>query len=66
MLDIGNNDNFKSFKYMAKILGNTVADLLKCHQLFTELIWNEHKTKSETENTTNEYRFFLELNFVRF
>ena len=31
MLDIWNNDNFKSFKYMAKILGNTVADLLKCH-----------------------------------
>ena len=25
---------------------------------------NENKTKSENENTTNEYRYFPELNFV--
>ena len=27
--------------------------------------WNEYKTKSENKNTTNEFRFFLESNFVR-
>ena len=26
--------------------------------------WNEHKTKSENKNTTKEYRYFLESNFV--
>ena len=26
--------------------------------------WNEYKIKSETKNTTNEYRYFLESNFV--
>ena len=28
--------------------------------------WNEYKTKSETKNTTNEYRYFLERNLVGF
>ena len=27
------------------------------------LYWNEYKTKSENENTTNEYKYILELNF---
>ena len=27
--------------------------------------WNEYKTKSENENTTNEFRYFLKLKFVR-
>ena len=27
--------------------------------------WNEYKTKSEDKNTTNEYKYFLKLNFVR-
>ena len=26
--------------------------------------WKECKTKSENKNTTNEYRYFLESNFV--
>ena len=26
--------------------------------------WNEYKTKSENKNTANEYRYFLESNFV--
>ena len=26
--------------------------------------WNEYKTKCETENTTNEFRYFLESNLV--
>ena len=28
------------------------------------MCWNENKTKSENKNTANEYRYFLELNFV--
>ena len=28
------------------------------------LSWNEYKTKSEDKNTTNEYRYFHESNFV--
>ena len=28
------------------------------------VFWNENKTKSENKNTTNEYRYFLESNFV--
>ena len=26
--------------------------------------WNKYKTKSENKNTTNEYRYFLESNFI--
>ena len=26
--------------------------------------WNEYKTKSGNKNTTNEYRYFLELNLL--
>ena len=26
--------------------------------------WNEYKTKNENKNRTNEYRYFLESNFV--
>ena len=28
------------------------------------LYWNEYKTKSENRNTTNEYRYVLESNFL--
>ena len=28
------------------------------------IFWNEYKTKSEKENLTNKYRYFLESNFV--
>ena len=35
-------------------------------KLFERFVyWNEYKTKSENENTTNEYRYFLISNFVR-
>ena len=41
----------------------------KNHQLlfkgFERLVyWREYKTKSENKNATNEYRYFLESNFV--
>ena len=29
------------------------------------MYWNEYKAKSEDKNMTNEYRYFLESNFVR-
>ena len=28
------------------------------------MYWNEYKTKSENKTTTNEYRYFIESNFV--
>ena len=28
------------------------------------MYWNEFKTKGENKNITNEYRYFLESNFV--
>ena len=28
------------------------------------MYWNEYKTKSQGKNATNEYRYFLELNFA--
>ena len=31
---------------------------------FETLYWNEYKTQSENENTTNKYRYFLESNFA--
>ena len=30
----------------------------------TSVYWNECKTKCENKNTTNEYRYFFESNFV--
>ena len=33
---------------------------------FERLIyWNKYKTRSENKNMANEYRYFLETNFVR-
>ena len=30
----------------------------------TSVYWNEYKTKNENRNATNEYRYFLELDFA--
>ena len=30
----------------------------------SSVYWNEYKTKSENKNTANEYRYFLESDFV--
>ena len=40
--------------------------LLKLHSKGFErsVYWNEYETESENKNATNEYRHFLELNFV--
>ena len=44
-------DNQKLSKLLSKAFERSVS-------------WNEYKTKSENKNTTNEYRYFLESNFV--
>ena len=127
--DISNTNDFKSFKYKAKLLENTVAQpapnaangiiknatiavplkylsnfwkslkilTINCkvelklkwikycvlsagvtlsaryNQKLSKILskgfersiyWNEYKTKSENKNITNEFRYFLESNFV--
>ena len=37
---------------------------LRSKEFERSVYWNEHKTKSENKNITNEYRYFLESNFV--
>ena len=44
-------DNQKLSKILSKVCEKSVY-------------WNEYKTKSENKNTANEYRYFLESNFV--
>ena len=45
----------KDYKKLSKILRKVFE---------RSVYWNEHKTKSENKNTTNELRCFLEYNFV--
>ena len=47
----------------------TVKDDQKLSKLLSKgfqrsVYWNEYETKSENKNSTNEYRYFLESNFV--
>ena len=34
-------------------------------KLLKSMHWSEYKTKSEIKKATNEYRYFLESNFVK-
>ena len=43
--------NQKLSKFLSKVFERSVY-------------WNEYKTKNENKNATNEYRYFLESNFV--
>ena len=59
----------KSTKLCLPVVTLSAKDNEKLSKLFTKGIeksvyWNEYKTKSENKNTTNEYRYFLESNFV--
>ena len=45
----------KDNQKLSKLLGNGFE---------RSVYWNKYKTKSENKNTTNEYRYFLESNFV--
>ena len=45
--------------------GNQKSSKLLSKWYERSVYWNEYKTKSETKTTANEYRAFLESNFVR-
>ena len=51
LITLSSRDNQKLSKLLSKGFERSVY-------------WNEYKTKSENKNTTNEYRYFLESNFV--
>ena len=44
--------------------GNQKLSKLLSKGFEKSVYWNEYKAKNETITTTNEYRYFLELNFV--
>ena len=51
------------------ILSLTVKDAQRLSKFLSKgfersVYWNEYKRESENKNTTNEYRYFLESNFV--
>ena len=74
--DINNNDNanniiftIKGTKLYVPLVTLPARDKEKILKLLSKgferpVYWNEYKTKSENKNTTNEYRYFLESNFV--
>ena len=51
IVTLSTKDNQKLLQYLSKGLERSMH-------------WNEYKTKSENKNITNEYRYFLESNFV--
>ena len=59
----------KDTKFYAPVVTLSVKDTQKLLKLLSKgfersVYWSEFKTKSENKNTTNEYRYFRELNFV--
>ena len=72
------NDNTKSITFTIKdtksyvpVVTLSVKDNQELPKLFSKefersVYWNEYKTKRENKNTTNEYRCFLESNFIAF
>ena len=70
----GNDDNniiftFKDTKLYVPVVTLSARDNQKVSKLLSKgferlVYWNEYKTKSDNKNTTNEFRFFLESNFV--
>ena len=66
-----NNNNFtiKDTKLYVTFVTLSGRDYQKLSKLLTKgfersCYWNKHKTKSDNENTTNEFRYFLESNFA--
>ena len=43
---------------------NQKGSKLLSNEFERSVFWNENKTNSENKNMTNEYRYFLESNFV--
>ena len=59
----------KDTKFYVSVVALSAKDIQKLlkrlSKRFERLVYlNEYKTKSENTNTTNEYRYFLEWNFV--
>ena len=71
----GNNDDnniiftIKDTKLYVPVVTLSARGNQKLSKLLSEgfersAYWNEYKTKSDNKNTTTEFRFFLESNFV--
>ena len=59
----------KDTKLYVPVVAFSVIDSQKLLKLLSKgfeisVYWNEYKTKSENKNTTNEFRYFVESNFV--
>ena len=71
------NDNLNNIIFIIKetklyipIVTQSARDNQKLSKLLIKgfersIYWNKYRTKSENKNTTNEYRYFLESNFVK-
>ena len=53
-----------SLKSLGQQKGNQKLSKPLSYGFERRIYWNEYKTKSENKNTTNEYRSFLESNFI--
>ena len=71
----GNNDDnniiftIKDTKLYVPVVTLSARDNKKLSELLSKgfersVYWNEYKAKSDNKNATNEFRYFLELNFV--
>ena len=61
----------KDIKLFVPLVNLSARDNQKLSKLVSKgfqrsVCWNEYKTKSSNKNTTNEFRFLLESNFVGF
>ena len=60
----------KETKLYVSVVTLSARDNQKLRKLLSKglfersVYWNEYKTKSDNINTTDEFRYFLELNFV--
>ena len=64
LFSVSKTQNFK-----VPLVTVSAKDNEKLSKLFSKgsqrsIYWNEHKTKFENKNTTNDYIYFLESNFV--
>ena len=61
----------KDTNFYVPVINLSARDNQKLSKLLSKgfersVYWNEYKTKSDNKNTANEFRYFLELNFVGF
>ena len=69
----GNSNNItftiKNTKLYLLVVTLSAKDIQKLQKIFSKgfersAYWNEYKTKIEMKNTTSEYRYFFESNFL--